>query len=583
MPLYQNDIIVEGSQETGQTISTTTTVQMSSGIYQLLNTTTSQVIFTGSTSGQIVKLPDATTLRVGWSFSLWNTGSVSFAVQNNGGSAIVTANTNELINVSVTDISTSNGVWNYRKASIKSATELTKTDIGLENVTNDAQLKRADGDINTFTEKTVPTGTDLIIIEDSAASYAKKKVQMVNIPSSGAGGNPAGTKGDVQFRAANNAFAAAANGYFNWDDNLKALRVGPAGVQLSNCPVNVTGNVNSYVQTNNQNLSNGTSASGDFVVTTDDGNDQAKYIDLGINSSGYNDGTFTITGARDGYLYVDGGNLAIGVSTANDVKFFTGGTLAANEKVRIVNATGNLLVGTTTDNTLDKIQIARGTSVNFPIRENFDDFLWSSFTTNPYSVVAVTGDGGTCSIETDATGNDYAGLVTAETGVTNNATGYAVIDFFNSANKIRLGGKRIHFATRIRIQSTSSSPVAYQLSVGLQDANTSSLPANGVFFAYTHSVNSGKWVGTCSRASTSTSVNSSISLSANTWYKLVAEINAAGNSVTFYIDDTLIGTITTNIPASTTGMRFMIKIAKTSLTTTSRYVHCDFLYWKMFR
>ena len=48
-------------------------------------------------------------------------------------------------------------------------------------------LKRAAADISTFTEKVSPASADLVIIEDSAASYAKKKVQVGNLPGGGGG------------------------------------------------------------------------------------------------------------------------------------------------------------------------------------------------------------------------------------------------------------------------------------------------------------------------------------------------------------------------------------------------------------
>lgn len=67
-------------------------------------------------------------------------------------------------------------------ASTSNPHTVTKSQIGLGNVTNDAQLKRADGDINSFTEKTSPVGADVLLIEDSAASYAKKRVQITNLP-----------------------------------------------------------------------------------------------------------------------------------------------------------------------------------------------------------------------------------------------------------------------------------------------------------------------------------------------------------------------------------------------------------------
>lgn len=53
---------------------------------------------------------------------------------------------------------------------------LTKTDLSLGNVTNDAQLKRAAGDINSFTSKSPIADADIALIEDSADSFNKKKV-----------------------------------------------------------------------------------------------------------------------------------------------------------------------------------------------------------------------------------------------------------------------------------------------------------------------------------------------------------------------------------------------------------------------
>jgi hypothetical protein len=47
------------------------------------------------------------------------------------------------------------------------------------------------GEINALTEKTVPVDDDIVLIEDSAASYAKKKVKMSNI-----GGGSAASFGD---------------------------------------------------------------------------------------------------------------------------------------------------------------------------------------------------------------------------------------------------------------------------------------------------------------------------------------------------------------------------------------------------
>jgi hypothetical protein len=52
---------------------------------------------------------------------------------------------------------------------------------GLKKVTDDAQLKREAGDIDTFDEKTPLVNDDIVLIEDSAASYAKKKAKISSL------------------------------------------------------------------------------------------------------------------------------------------------------------------------------------------------------------------------------------------------------------------------------------------------------------------------------------------------------------------------------------------------------------------
>jgi hypothetical protein len=78
------------------------------------------------------------------------------------------------------------------------------------------------------------------------------------------------------------------------------------------------GNVNSYYQVVVHNLNSGPSASGDFVITADDGNDTNNYINIGINSSGWS-GNFVVPAGdtrlrefpHDGYLTVIGGNIGL--------------------------------------------------------------------------------------------------------------------------------------------------------------------------------------------------------------------------------------------------------------------------------
>jgi hypothetical protein len=122
-----------------------------------------------------------------------------------------------------------------------------------------------------------------------------------------------------------------------WDNTNSALTAGPIGATLTNNPISGNGNVNSFVQLNVQNLNAGTTASSDLIATADNGTDTSNFIDLGIQSSASADATFTIAGALDGYLYASNGNVAIGTASAKDIKFFTNGTLTANQRMVITS------------------------------------------------------------------------------------------------------------------------------------------------------------------------------------------------------------------------------------------------------
>jgi hypothetical protein len=98
-------------------------------------------------------------------------------------------------------------------------------------------------------------------------------------------------------------------------------------VSLTNAVAYFTEDVDGAVQIGLQNLSSNTDSSADYVATADNGNDTSKYLDLGINSSTYDNPDYSATGPNDGYLYVDGGDLVLGTATGDTaIKFNIGGT-----------------------------------------------------------------------------------------------------------------------------------------------------------------------------------------------------------------------------------------------------------------
>jgi hypothetical protein len=130
--------------------------------------------------------------------------------------------------------------------------------------------------------------------------------------------------------------------------------------QYANSAITVNANVNSYSQIVNVNHNTGTSASSDFVAVNNIGNDSNNYIDLGINSSVYSDPAYNISGANDGYLFVNGGNITIGTQSAGkNIVFHTGGTTSSNLRATITDA-GLTVVGTLNGLTLPSTSTTAG-------------------------------------------------------------------------------------------------------------------------------------------------------------------------------------------------------------------------------
>ena len=127
-------------------------------------------------------------------------------------------------------------------------------------------------------------------------------------------------------------------------DGTDALYVGSPGYTFlgSDIMAQFTGNVDSYSQINFQNINPGTLASGDYIITADNGTDSTYYLDIGLASSNHADpGFFGDTSSKnDAYIYVVGsdetgpstggpGNLILG-STNGAIKMFVGNTAQAN-------------------------------------------------------------------------------------------------------------------------------------------------------------------------------------------------------------------------------------------------------------
>ena len=124
----------------------------------------------------------------------------------------------------------------------------------------------------------------------------------------------------------------------------------PSPLTFPGVVVNAVNDANSYVQLNIQNINTvGNLVSTDVIATAPNGTDSTYYIDMGINGNNWSSSSWTVSGANDGYVYINSGNLTLGTDTPNTtVKVHVGGTLAANVVATFSNSNvtigGNLIV-----------------------------------------------------------------------------------------------------------------------------------------------------------------------------------------------------------------------------------------------
>lgn len=161
-----------------------------------------------------------------------------------------------------------------------------------------------------------------------------------------------GITGNVQY---NLSGALGSTSSFFYDVNAGTLVIGSSA--FPNSKFHTDGNINSYIQNNIQNDNSGTSASADWVVTANNGNDTTNYGDFGINSSTYSDPLFSIYKPNSVYLYSQADELVIGTRSVKDMIFHAGGTTIA-DRAMVVRSSGSqkgyvgFLEGTTSNPTL---------------------------------------------------------------------------------------------------------------------------------------------------------------------------------------------------------------------------------------
>lgn len=245
----------------------------------------------------------------------------------------------------------------------------------------------------------------------------------------------------------------------------------------------------------------------------------------------------------------------------------------------IVSPTTGLLIYNTTRNRFEFYEPFWGWH---PIGATFRDwgveFLEDFHTqspTSPWTSQAI--NGGSIS-----NGFGYFGVITINTGTNTNGGQ----QYRPNITGIQFGGGQYRFESRVRINTNSDGTNTFQFLTGFWDTYNIVNQVDGIYFLYdsqgitTGSAASGNWQIVTSSNSVRTFTTTTVAIDNTNLQKLRIDVNAAATSVEFYINDTLVGTHTTNIPsgaARTTGSGIYLQ---KSAGTTARTADIDYLFLK---
>lgn len=131
------------------------------------------------------------------------------------------------------------------------------------------------------------------------------------------------------------------------------------------------------------------------------------------------------------------------------------------------------------------------------------------------------------------------------------------------------------------LMSLSTGTDTYTAYLGLFDA-VSAVPTFGMFFRYTHSVNGGRWEAICKNGGSETVVDTGVTASVPTTTLDTFEIrgSADGNTFTFYINDALVATITTNLLPVSSGLGFGYNFRRSAGTAALNAASFDYLMFE---
>jgi hypothetical protein len=132
---------------------------------------------------------------------------------------------------------------------------------------------------------------------------------------------------------------------------------------------------------------------------------------------------------------------------------------------------------------------------------------------------------------------------------TNGAFASIALDNFNNSNSVQPASGAISATFVLNLVTLSAVANRYTINIGF--GQSAGFTGNGISFQYADNVNSGNWQIKCTKSGVGTTTTNTSIAATTGYHSYTISINAAGTSVSFYIDGVLAGTIATaNVPSA---------------------------------
>ena len=113
MALNASNVTVEQQLAYSGMVSTPTATTVSNSTITLTATSNSAQFLSGTTAGQIFRLPSGTAISAGTIYRFWNASSTSVAIQNNAGTALVSIAAGNILEIILRVAGTTAGTWSW--------------------------------------------------------------------------------------------------------------------------------------------------------------------------------------------------------------------------------------------------------------------------------------------------------------------------------------------------------------------------------------------------------------------------------------------------------------------------------------